>query len=814
MYRLLAFLAVFTLVAGASVASPTARRYAVEGLVFDRSDSRPIPHVTVQVEGTLRATVTNEEGRYRLLLEPGNWEIHFSHVAYSSDTVVVSVSDAAVVADLSLVPAPYELPGISVYSRAYDPAQSIIVKAIERKQEILNRFNDYQCDAYTKIVLYDLSKTGVESVFMLAESQTSAFWEQPDKYKEIITARRQSGNIGADENLLRVGEIINFNKNRIDLGKYAVVSPTAKDALDYYDYYLLDTVFIDGRPVFRLEIEPKSDADPLFQGLIDIADSTFDVVAVDVGFNEAVRFAFLDSLRYSQRFARFDREYWMPIDIRFSGQVHFEVPIPTFPKDLAFSQSVALYRYEFNVEHPGGMFDEYIVEVADDADDVDTAVWNRRQTVPLTQLEEDSYRRIDSLEALPPSVGKLALRGLGGAMALMFGAGEDFFHYNRVDGPYAGARINVSPDQSLRTFAKAGYAFERSEWQYGFGLSGRLSERYNLWLGGSFHDQTVKRSTLITPDSFPTTVFALFAAYDPFDYYKEKGFEFWAECRLANQLKLRVTYQDYRQETVPVATDYSFFGGDPDDSIVVDGATVANPDSLSGRDNPAIADGRLRSIGASLTLDSRKLIRTKGRDIQVPSSEYMLATVGVEYAGDDFVDNDFSFWRYYVRLEHRRRLLGFGRTTLTVSLAGSERLLPPQRLFTVDHSIGDVVHTGAFFTMDETNFYGDHAAAVYLFHDFDQLLFRKSGIPGVRDIPFTLSIFGGAFWTEYRNRDGYLPLQPSTGRKPYIEAGFGLGNLTPFMTPLNLGLWFMWQISDFADKYDTNRFSLNWGFSL
>ena len=43
--------------------------------------------------------------------------------------------------------------------------------------------------------------------------------------------------------------------------------------------------------------------------------------------------------------------------------------------------------------------------------------------------------------------------------------------------------------------------------------------------------------------------------------------------------------------------------------------------------------------------------------------------------------------------------------------------------------------------------------------------------------------------------------------KAYRELGFGVGNLTPYLAPFNLALFFTWQLSD----YDTNDFWITWG---
>jgi len=50
-------------------------------------------------------------------------------------------------------------------------------------------------------------------------------------------------------------------------------------------------------------------------------------------------------------------------------------------------------------------FDEFVVEVDREADKIDSLAWRARQTIPLTSEETAAYRRIDSLEKLPPKPG-------------------------------------------------------------------------------------------------------------------------------------------------------------------------------------------------------------------------------------------------------------------------------------------------------------------------------------------------------------------------------------------------------------------------
>ena len=260
----------------------------ITGIINVYDSGEPIALATVRVEGTGQSMLANENGQYRLRLDPGSYRLRFSHVAHYSESFDIDVTDSVIVLDVTLRQATIVLPGTRVYGEAYDPAQEIIMQAIAHKQDILAQLESYQFDAYTKLFVCDTSKDDSSSAEVITETQLACYWQQPDRYSEVIMARRQSSNLQAEQNLVTVVEILNFNKNRLDVGSYSIVSPTATDALDHYNYYLLDSIPYEGQLVFRLEVEPKNASKPLFTGIIDIADSSFAVVGVEVTFTEGV----------------------------------------------------------------------------------------------------------------------------------------------------------------------------------------------------------------------------------------------------------------------------------------------------------------------------------------------------------------------------------------------------------------------------------------------------------------------------------------------------------------------------------------------
>ena len=583
-------------------------------------------------------------------------------------------------------------------------------------------------------------------------------------------SRRQTANVPAEGNLVSVGEIANFNKSRVELDPYSIVSPVASDALDHYNYYLLDTLYYDSMRVFHLEIEPQNPRDPLFVGTVDIADSTYDVVAVDVSLSEGCQFPMIENPKYTMHCAYMEGGYWLPVEIKFSADVEFDVPLPLIPRRLGVLQQAAMHDYQVNAGQPKGTFDEYIIEVDEKADEYDSSAWFGAQTMALTDQEQGAYRYIDSVDHLPPSAGDIAIMGGAVALYVLGGGAVDFFHFNRAEGAYLGVGLdpylrNSNTDVRL----KAGYAWDRkiAEWQVGF--TKHFSRRSGFDIGFDYLRQVRKRPTIFSTPTTDATAFAIWSQYDPFDYHLEEGFEAFVGTRLLDYTRLQLKYSNIEYKSLGVNTDFA----------------IAGVDSL--RSNPPVKDGTLRSLTASFTWDSRRLLRIKRRDVQVDELPFTVFTAEVEYASPEFIDNDFDFRRYYLSLTHKMRLFGLGSSTFRIMAGSADGDLPPQKYHIVDYGDFLVYDANIVKTLAEKNFGGDRLLSVNWVHRFRNRLWVESGIPVIEDIPLWLNLHGSAFWTEFRNlRPEEIEPGLMVAEKPYIEAGFGLGNLTPFLAPFNL----------------------------
>jgi hypothetical protein len=760
----------------------------VAGTVFDTLSNRPLRLAVVRIVENGASTLTDDAGHYRLFAAPGPIHLEVHRIGYEPVTLVFEVKGRYVSQNAYLRPLPIGLAPVEI-TGADQFARSLIMRAIARKHEIFTKSHDFSYETYVKNVVRDLERhpDSASSVLLITEVRTLAYWEEPDHFQERILARRQTNNLPAQMNIFSASDLVRLDRDRIDFfHKYSLVSPIADDALSYYDYRVLDTLHLDGRRVYRLAIEPRTQATPLLVGMIDIADSTFDVEQMDVGGNDVVRINGLRNLRYRQRYRNVGDGRWMPYDIRFTGEALFAVPLPGFPTHMAFEQRALLDSFRFDQrDRPAGL-NEFRIVVDDRADRADSASWAGPGAIPLSHAERAAWARIDSLESLPLDLPDRVVRSL--MLGYKLSRNPDFYHFSRVEGSYVGAGGTwwQIPGASLR--AKLGYGTGNDEWQYRFGAGVRLSEAQRLWLDASYFDETTNRPTLISRDYNPTYR-ALFFRLDPLDYYREHGWTVTLNSKLLNFTEFDLRYKDVSQSSLDVVTDYALF----------------STDRLQ-RLNPAILGGHLRSIRGSLVYDSRPLLRAKGQDYYLESIGQNRTRISfvTEVSAPGVIPSDFNFQRYSIQLDRRQRTFNLGVTTIVAAAGVALGDVPPQRYFTVDFGMKALTFQGnGFNTLSETNYSGTRAAMFTIRHNFDRLLFAKTHIPGVRKLPFTLSVQGGAFWTDFATGHVANPGDNLlvSAHRPYTELGFGIGNLTPFLAPFNLAAHFTWQLS----SYPTNR---------
>ena len=661
---------------------------------------------------------------------------------------------------------------------------AIIRAAIARKHADVSAPHDYLYDVATRFLVRDADKPAdsATAIAQISETRGMAEWQAPDHYYETITARRRVNHLTQVWATISIADIGNFQRGRIEISPHALVSPVGDDALSYYHYRVQDTLAVNGVRILRLEVVPQSQAMAGFAGVIDIRDSTWEVVAMDLGVNAAVRFGLWKSIRYQQRNQDVGDGHWLPSEIQLTGEARLPVPVPRTPRDLAFEQQARFSAFRFDVIQRSREMREVRTVIADGADQADSTIWLAPGAIPLVDAERPLWEHVDSVSRRSP--GFIQQIEQVGRLGQWVTASPDFFHFNRVDGAYVGAGFAWRQSLALSLHAKLGYATGSDRGQYRFGGAVQLSESERSWLGLSWYDETISRPSL-GGGVMDRTIPALLYRQDPLDYYRERGVTLSFATRPIDFTQFTFTYNDQQQDNLANVTDYSLFHS-----------------RELPRANGPITAGRMRTLSGEFSWDSRSLLRSNGRDARLTGLTWTRVTLSAEVAAPSVIPDDFSFSRFVIQFERHQRIFRSGITT--VSLLGGIGLgtVPPQRYFTIDAGVRALGFQGSgFHTLGDSSYAGNRIAMLSIRHDFDQLLFAESGLPLLRRLPFTLSIYAATFDIRFAYHDpvpGDSVFRATT--TPYVEAGFVLGNLLPFVRPLNVGAQFTWQLSAQSER--------------
>ncbi len=666
-----------------------------------------------------------------------------------------------------------------------------MAEAIARRHTELPDGARQSYHAAVKLAVYDtaIPADSLAAVATVRETRSEADWQAPARYHETILARRRSSKFTFVWKALSVVDIADFRRSRINIPPYDFVSPLADDAGTFYRFRLLGKRTVDGVSVYHLDILPRTPTTVAFTGTIDVAEATRDVVAMDLGVTAAADFGMWHNVRYRRSYADAGNGYWMPRDITLTADAHLPIKVPKLSRNMSLSQKAHFDGYQVEAS-PAVEDHEIRIDVSRDADRYDNALWDELPGIAETAAERRIWMHRDSSSHHLSSRVSSAQRDVSTSQIEV--ASRDFFHFNRVDGAYAGAGLLWRASENVSLDGKLGYAFGARDWQYRAGGALQLSQPHRLWIGAGYHDETITRPSIV-PHNSDRTIEALLYERDPLDYYREQGSTVWLGIRPFNFTRLHLQLDDQLQGVLPVVTDYS----------------LLRP-TQPQRPNGFIIPGRMRTLSGTMTYDSRSLERKRGVEMPPAVPVWTRITFSAELSDPGLVASDFNFGRYTVLLERHQRIHNSGVTTIMALLGTTTGNVPPQRYFTLDFSVRALgFEGGGLKTLGDTAFAGTRVASLSIRHDFNGLIFRRSGIPLIRLLPFTLRVYSSAFAIDFHN---HVPLPGDsafhTAPNGYVEAGFGLGNLLPFLSPLKIGTQFTWRLSN----QPTPRF--RFGFDL
>ncbi len=376
-------------------------------------EGEPLSFANVYVQGTTNGTTSNLDGIYNFELKPGTYNIVFQYVGYKSEVVKVTIGSAKLKKDVVLYEESVAIETVVIKADGEDPAYAIIRKAIEKREYYKNLVESYSCDVYIKgnqkildapekifgQELGDLGGTldsNRQGIVYLSESEAKLYYQKPDQKKEEMISSKVSGNDNGFS--FNRASLMDFSlyENYIDITRN-IISPIANNAMSYYRYKLLGTVFDeDGHLINKIEIIPKREEDPVYRGTIYIVEDLWNIQSVELMITGAtIKQPILDTLVIKQVHVPVrEPDVWMIL----SQSLHFNFEIFGFKIGGYFTGVYS--NYELDVQFEDKFFNNELFKVNEDSNEKALSYWDSIRPVPLTVEEEIDYVKKDSLEKI------------------------------------------------------------------------------------------------------------------------------------------------------------------------------------------------------------------------------------------------------------------------------------------------------------------------------------------------------------------------------------------------------------------------------
>lgn len=753
---------VIVLGVGGVYPSPATAQTTVRGTVTDADTGAPLPSANVQIANTYQGTITNAEGAFSLQVDALPVTLIVRFIGYETQRRTIERIPNAPIR-IALPPSTLEMDELVVTGE--NPAERIMRRVIERKQQWREALDTYRVEAYNRFTV--ANDTGIVSII---ETQTQAYWDKARGMREVQTAKRQTANLDIDDAIPSALFVANLYDDNIEIGGHTLMGVTHPDALSHYTFTLDSTRVIDGQRVYDISVRPDGRLRSAFEGRVAVLDSAYAVLEADLRPNRS--FVFPPPVRtyrvqLKQQFSNFGGSFWLPVDLRAEHEMNIALTGLISLPPIRINQVSRLTRYATNVPLPDSLYerDERVVmdstaiarldALAAEPTAPDTLAFAGGASVPLTADEQRAYRDIDSTATLEKA---FAPRGPLGRLLRARMEAEDsaddgsasspvatqssrtylggvdidrqlrpLVWYNRVEGLHAGAALQLDVEDRFMVEGRGGYNTSVEaplRWTYGVRTALRLGPDRATRLVGSYRYGVDRQYRSPVYGRLPNSLWTLGGGFDYFDYMGTERVRIGVEQQLPRwEASARVQFNTERLFSVARTTSYDLFGRNQPQPI-----------------NPPVNEDLLRSLSLHVEIGD------PGPQLGIFGENAV--RLDIEHSNSDWLSSGFDFTRFQVQLDghvetfFQRRALP---NALDVRLVGGTftGTLPVQRFGIVDASWRPFNVFGTLKTLAHRPYRGEQYAALHWEHSFRTVPLELLGLYGLAERGYNILLHGG-----------------------------------------------------------------------
>ena len=356
----------------------------ITGFVRDSVSREGIPYASIALVGTSEGTLATDKGGFTVNSRSSFNRLRITAMGYGTKEVDIKPGQGSVLV-IDLVPTGVELGELVVhkgkekYSKKNNPAVDMI-KALRARRDDNDprRFPHYGYAQYERMMVgfgdldnlinspeeqkwvdeyADTSLLTGKRVLPFSIKETVArdyYSRQPDAHKQVVLGTRSAGiDEHIDQESIKkvlddfMGEIDIF-QNDVTLLSNRFVSPLSRIAVDFYKFYLNDTVMVGGERCAVLSFVPFTPQTFGFLGrlYVSLEDSTMFIKRVSMGVPYDINLNYVERMSIEQDFER------APNGARLKVRDHVEVSLKLLSKlPVLFARRETSYR-DHNFERP------------------------------------------------------------------------------------------------------------------------------------------------------------------------------------------------------------------------------------------------------------------------------------------------------------------------------------------------------------------------------------------------------------------------------------------------------------------------------
>lgn len=293
------------------------------GQVLNALDKSPIPDVNIFFKNTDIGVKSNEEGYFMVRTQGKETTVVFSCVGYRRKEMKLKPGQSVGVQvelqeennqleEVFVVPG--SNPAIDLMKRVRQKKQmndvtrnpAFISKRTEQNLVLLAKVGQRSVN---KRIFEQLSRGAVSQVdsslilplYMAENTYLLSAGEKKEETKNIFSSTMDTekiilkliGEIGTDQN---------FYGNTVSIFGKSIISPLANSGNVYYNFFLVDSTFVNDRKLYQLHFRSKNDKNLAFNGSMQIDAATLALVSIKAELPSQANLNFINNLRIYQQF--------------------------------------------------------------------------------------------------------------------------------------------------------------------------------------------------------------------------------------------------------------------------------------------------------------------------------------------------------------------------------------------------------------------------------------------------------------------------------------------------------------------------------